>query len=54
MSFYAPVKPCPQWRSHVWRMHAHVRFNDGSVVSGDEVLVQGPPVLAVWGEVISA
>ena len=34
-------------------LHAHVRFDDGSVIHpGDEVLVEGPPVLAAWGEVI--
>ena len=47
--------PCTVEVSHRFEsLHAHVRFNDGSVVHpGDEVLVQGPPVLAAWGEVIS-
>ena len=46
--------PCTVEVSHRFEsLHAHVRFNDGSVVHpGDEVLVQGPPVLAAWGEVI--
>ncbi|CUX81889.1 MAG: hypothetical protein HLUCCA05_03185 [Roseibaca calidilacus] len=47
--------PCTVEVSHRFEaLHAHVRFNDGSVIQpGDEVLVQGPPVLAAWGEVIS-
>jgi len=47
--------PCTVEVSHRFEsLHAHVRFNDGSVVHpGDEVLVQGPPVVAAWGEVIS-
>ena len=47
--------PCTVEVSHRFEaLHAHVRFNDGSVIHpGDEVLVQGPPVLAAWGEVIS-
>ena len=47
--------PCTVEVSHRFEaLHAHVRFNDGSVVHpGDEVQVQGPPVLAGWGEVIS-
>ncbi|MCC5984753.1 MAG: hypothetical protein JJU42_10340 [Rhodobacteraceae bacterium] len=46
--------PCTVEVSHRFEsLHAHVRFNDGSVVHpGDEVQVQGPPVLAAWGEVI--
>lgn len=47
--------PCTVEVSHRFEsLHAHVRFNDGSVVHpGDEVQVEGPPVLAAWGEVIS-
>lgn len=47
--------PCTVEVSHRFEaLHAHVRFNDGSVIHpGDEVLVQGPPVMAAWGEVIS-
>ncbi len=46
--------PCTVEVSHRFEsLHAHVRFNDGSVIHpGDEVQVQGPPVLAAWGEVI--
>ncbi|MCC5954696.1 MAG: hypothetical protein JJU07_01240 [Natronohydrobacter sp.] len=46
--------PCTVEVSHRFEaLHAHVRFNDGSVIHpGDEVLVQGPPVLAAWGELI--
>lgn len=46
--------PCTVEVSHRFEaLHAHVRFNDGSVIHpGDEVLVQGPPVLAGWGELI--
>ncbi|MCH8466704.1 MAG: hypothetical protein LAT78_09085 [Roseinatronobacter sp.] len=46
--------PCTVEVSHRFEaLHAHVRFNDGSVVHpGDEVQVQGPPVLAAWGELI--
>ncbi len=47
--------PCTVEVSHRFEaLHAHVRFNDGSVVHpGDEVQVEGPPVLAAWGEVIT-
>ncbi|MFN7003711.1 MAG: hypothetical protein ACK4NW_09810 [Roseinatronobacter sp.] len=46
--------PCTVEVSHRFEaLHAHVRFNDGSVIHpGDEVLVQGPPVLAAFGELI--
>ena len=46
--------PCTVEVSHRFEaLHAHVRFNDGSTINpGDEVLVQGPPVLAAWGELI--
>ena len=46
--------PCTVEVSHRFEsLHAHVRFDDGSVIHpGDEVLVEGPPVLAAWGEVI--
>lgn len=47
--------PCTVEVSHTFdSLHAHVRFNDGSVVHpGDEVLVHGAPVLAAYGEVVS-
>lgn len=46
--------PCTVEVSHRFEaLHAHVKFNDGSVIHpGDEVQVQGPPVLAAWGELI--
>jgi hypothetical protein len=46
--------PCTVEVSHRFEaLHAHVKFNDGSIIHpGDEVLVQGPPVLAAWGELI--
>ena len=46
--------PCTVEVSHRFEsLHAHVRFNDGSVVHpGDEVIVHGAPVMAAWGEVI--
>lgn len=47
--------PCTVEVSHRFEsLHAHVRFNNGAVVHpGDEVEVQGPPILAAWGEVIT-
>ena len=47
--------PCTVEVSHKFEsLHAHVRFNDGSVVHpGDEVLVHGHPVMAAYGEVVS-
>lgn len=48
--------PCTVEVSHTFEsLHAHVRFDDGSVVHpGDEVLVHGAPVLAGYGEVVTA
>ena len=35
-------------------LHAHVRFNNGAIVyPGDEVIVHGDPVKALYGEVIT-
>jgi len=35
-------------------LHAHVRFNNGATVyPGDEVKVQGPEIMAPFGEVVS-
>ena len=35
-------------------LHAHVRFNNGAIVNpGDEVIVHGEPVKALYGEVIT-
>ncbi len=47
--------PCTVEVSHCFdSLHAHVRFDDGSVVyPGDEVLVKGPPVMAPYGEVVT-
>ena len=47
--------PCTVEVSHCFdSLHAHVRFDDGSVVHpGDEVLVKGPPVMAPYGEVVT-
>ncbi len=46
--------PCTVEVSHRFdSLHAHVRFDNGAVVHpGDEVLVQGPPVMAPYGEVV--
>ena len=47
--------PCTVEISHCFEsLHAHVRFNDGSVVHpGDSVEVQGPEIMAPFGEVVS-
>ena len=47
--------PCTIEISHCFEsLHAHVRFNDGSVVyPGDEVKVHGPELMAPFGEVVS-
>ncbi|MGB0497138.1 MAG: hypothetical protein ACPGID_02270 [Rubricella sp.] len=47
--------PCTVEVSHTFdSLHAHVRFDDGSVVHpGDEVLVHGSPVMAGYGEVVT-
>lgn len=46
--------PCTVEVSHTFdSLHAHVRFDDGSVVHpGDEVLVHGEPIMAAYGEVV--
>jgi hypothetical protein len=46
--------PCTVEVSHLFEsLHAHVRFDNGAIVHpGDEVLVQGPPVMAPYGEVV--
>lgn len=46
--------PCTVEISHCFEsLHAHVRFNDGSVVyPGDAVKVQGPEIMAPFGEVV--
>ena len=47
--------PCTVEISHCFEsLHAHVRFNNGAVVyPGDEVKVQGPEIMAPFGEVVS-
>lgn len=46
--------PCSVEISHCFEsLHAHVRFNDGSVVyPGDEVRVHGPEIMAPFGEIV--
>lgn len=46
--------PCTVEVSHCFEsLHAHVRFNDGTVVNpGDEVVVKGPEIMAPYGEVV--
>ncbi|MFK7877457.1 MAG: hypothetical protein AB8B71_17065 [Paracoccaceae bacterium] len=46
--------PCTVEISHCFEsLHAHVRFNDGTVVNpGDEVKVEGPEIMAPFGEVV--
>lgn len=48
------VAPCTVEVSHRFEsLHAHVRFDNGAVVHpGDEVLVEGPPVMAPYGEIV--
>ncbi len=47
--------PCTVEISHCFEsLHAHVRFNNGAVIyPGDEVKVQGPEIMAPFGEVVS-
>ncbi|MDJ0825354.1 MAG: hypothetical protein QNJ16_07620 [Rhodobacter sp.] len=47
--------PCTVEISHCFEsLHAHVRFNNGAVVyPGDEVKVQGPEIMAPFGEIVS-
>ena len=46
--------PCTVEISHCFEsLHAHVRFNNGAVVyPGDEVHVQGPEIMAPFGEIV--
>lgn len=46
--------PCTVEISHKFEsLHAHVRFNNGAVVyPGDEVQVQGPEIMAPFGEIV--
>jgi len=47
--------PCTVSISHRFEeLSAHVKFNNGAVVHpGDEVQVQGPEIMAPYGEVVS-
>jgi len=46
--------PCTVTVSHRFEeLSAHVRFDNGAVVNpGDSVLVQGPEIMAPYGEVV--
>ena len=46
--------PCTVEISHCFEsLHAHVRFNNGAVVyPGDEVEVQGPEIMAPFGQIV--
>ncbi|MEM0943089.1 MAG: hypothetical protein AAGI70_03990 [Pseudomonadota bacterium] len=48
--------PCTVEVCHKFEeLSAHVRFDDGSVIHpGDEVLVHGEPVMAPYGETVTA
>lgn len=47
--------PCTVEISHKFEsLHAHVRFNNGTTVHpGDEVQVQGPEIMAPFGEIVT-
>ena len=47
--------PCTVEISHKFEsLHAHVRFNNGTTVyPGDEVQVQGPEIMAPFGEIVT-
>ena len=47
--------PCTVEISHRFEsLHAHVRFNNGAVIyPGDEVQVQGPEIMAPFGEIVT-
>ena len=47
--------PCTVEISHKFEsLHAHVKFNNGAVIfPGDEVQVQGPEIMAPYGEIVS-
>ena len=46
--------PCTVEVCHKFEeLSAHVRFDDGTVVHpGDEITVQGPPIMAPWDEIV--
>ena len=47
--------PCTVEISHKFEsLHAHVRFNNGAVIyPGDEVQVEGPEIMAPFGQIVS-
>ena len=47
--------PCTVEISHKFEsLHAHVRLNNGAVIEpGDTVQVQGPEIMAPFGEIVS-
>lgn len=47
--------PCTVEVSHCFdSLHAHLRFDNGAVVHpGDEVTVEGPEIMAPYGEVVT-
>jgi uncharacterized Zn finger protein len=58
MGFFTRTKehaPCTVEISHKFEsLHAHVRFNNGAVINpGDEVQVQGPEIMAPFGEIVT-
>jgi uncharacterized Zn finger protein len=58
MGFFTRTKehaPCTVEISHKFEsLHAHVRFNNGAVIHpGDEVQVQGPEIMAPFGEIVT-
>ena len=48
--------PCTVEISHKFEsLHAHVGFNNGAVIyPGDEVKVEGPEIMAPFGEIVTA
>ena len=58
MGFFTRTKeyvPCTVEISHCFEsLHAHVRFNNGAVIyPGDVVQVEGPEVMAPFGQIVS-
>ncbi|MFK7941854.1 MAG: hypothetical protein AB8B85_02900 [Paracoccaceae bacterium] len=49
------IAPCTVEISHKFEsLHAHVRFDNGAVVHpGDEVQVEGPEIMAPFGEIVT-
>lgn len=58
MGFFTRTKecvPCTVEISHCFEsLHAHVRFNNGAVIyPGDVVQVEGPEIMAPFGQIVS-